>query len=85
MAKGDMVQLCYLVVLVLSIGFLVYGFMDLLKNKLPSEKSATDTISRQIRGFALIMVAQVVLVLGGMVCFGMTGGLRGLGRKIKGL
>nr|QBK86614.1 MAG: uncharacterized protein LCMAC102_04100 [Marseillevirus LCMAC102] len=82
MAK-DGTQLCYLLVVIVSIGFLVWGFMDLLRPKLPSEKAQVDVISRQIRGFAFIMVSQVVLVLGSIICFGMTGGVKGLGKTLK--
>lgn len=82
MVKNDATQLCYLVILALSIGFIVWGFMDLLKKKQPEEKDTTDVISRQIRGFALIMIAQVVLLFGGALCFGMAGGLDGLGKMV---
>lgn len=81
MAK-DGAQLCYLLILVASIGFLVWGFMDLLKKKQAGE-SDVQTISRQIRGFAFIMLAQVVLVVGTMVCFGLNGGMDQLGKAIS--
>jgi hypothetical protein len=58
---------------VASIGFLVWGFMDLLKKK-QSGETDTGLISRQIRGFAFIMLSQVVLIVGVMLCFGLTGG-----------
>ncbi len=80
---NDGTQLCYLLVVIVSIGFLVWGFMDLLRQKLPSEKDRVDVISRQLRGFAFILVSQVVLVLGSAVCFGMTGGVAGLGKVLK--
>ena len=81
--KGDGTQLCYLLVLIISIGFLVWGFMDLLKRQQPNEKSQTDVISRQVRGFAFIMMAQVVLLLGSMICLGLTGGLAQIGDAIS--
>lgn len=78
-------QLCYLLTIVLSVGFLIWGFMDILKKKQPSEGSQTAVISRQIRGFAFIMLAQVVLVIGGALCFGMSGGVEKLGSMVKSL
>ena len=74
MAKNDVSQLCWLLVLALSIGFLVWGFMELLK-KPQDGQATTNDISRQIRGFAFIMLSQVVLVLGGLICFGVKGGM----------
>ena len=65
---GDM-KICFVLVLVFSIAFLVWGFMDLMK-KPASGKADMDTISRQLRGFAFIMLSQVVLVLGGALCLG---------------
>ncbi len=82
MANGNGIQLCYLLVLVVAIGFVVYGFMDLLRPKQPNEKSQVDVISRQIRGFALIMVSQIVLIFGAMVCFGMAGGMKQIGAAL---
>jgi hypothetical protein len=82
MANGDGAQLCYLLVLIVAIGFLVWGFMDLLKKQQPNEKTQTDVISRQIRGFAFIMLSQVVLLLGSMICFGLSGGIDQLGKAL---
>lgn len=55
--------------------------MDLLKNRQHSETSDTQVISRQIRGFAFIMLAQVIMVVGTLICFGMDGGLKGIGSR----
>jgi len=78
-------QLCYLLVLVIAIGFLVWGFMDLLRRQQPSEKGTVDVISRQVRGFAFIMLAQVAILLGAALCFGFSGGLDQLGKMVKGV
>jgi len=67
---------------IVSIGFLVWGFMDLLK-KQQSGENDVQVIQRQIRGFAFIMIAQVVLVVGSMICFGMSGGLDQLSRAVS--
>jgi hypothetical protein len=60
-------QLCFILVLGLSIFFLIYGFMDLMKK---GTDSGTEKISRQLKGFAYIMLSQVVLILGGALCLG---------------
>lgn len=82
MAKNSTTQLCYLIALLFAVALVVYGFMELLKEQQPSEKTQAEVISRQIRGFALIMLAQVVLVLGAAVCFGTTGGVESLGKAL---
>jgi hypothetical protein len=79
---NDGAQLCYLLVIIVAIGFLVWGFMDLLKKQQPNEKTTTDVISRQVRGFAFIMLSQVILLLGGAICFGLSGGVDQLGNMI---
>ena len=69
----DSAALCYLIVLIVSIGFLIWGLMDLLRFRQHSEKSETQVISRQIRGFGLILLSQVVMILGTALCYGATG------------
>ena len=83
MVKGGNTQFCYLLVIIVAVGFLVWGFMDLLRRRQFYEKNTSDVISRQIRGFAFIMVTQVVLVLGGIICFGLNGGVKQLGKAIS--
>lgn len=53
-----------------SLIFLVYGFMDLMKKPAASSGANLETISRQLKGFAFIMLSQVVLVLGLAMCSG---------------
>ena len=74
--------LCYIVVAVVSIALVVYGFLQILGKQLPSEND-TQVIQRQIRGFAWLMLAQIVLVLGGALCAGMGFSLREITRSIK--
>jgi len=69
----DSAALCYLIVLIVSIGFLIWGFMDLLRKKQHSETSETQVISRQMRGIGLLLLSQVILVLGTALCYGATG------------
>lgn len=83
MAKSDNAHLCYILVIIVAIGFLVWGFMDLLKSQQPNEKTKVDVIARQIRGFAFIMLSQVILILGASICFGLTGGVEGVSKMMS--
>jgi len=78
----DCASLCYLVSIIAAIILLVMGFMDLIKKRQKNESSEEQVISRQIRGFAFIMLSQVVLILGAMLCFAFSGGA---GSRIKGM
>ncbi len=61
---------CFIFVLIVSIAFLVYGFMELMRKPVGSSEASIATISRQLKGFAYIMLSQVVLILGGALCLG---------------
>lgn len=63
-------SLCYILVLALCIGLVVYGFMQLLKKQMVGESDA-QVQQRQLRGFAYLVLAQVVLVLGMALCVGL--------------
>lgn len=67
--------ICSLIVLLLSIGFLVWGIQDLLKKQSPTEATVNDVISRQLKGFGFIVISGLVLGLGKILCDAMTGGL----------
>jgi hypothetical protein len=62
------IKLCYLIALILAVALVIIGFMDLLKKREDNE-SELMLISRQIRGFAMIMLGNVVVVLGGALCY----------------
>lgn len=85
-SSNEGVQICYLLILIISIGFLVWGFMDILKKPTSKEESNDKVnaavISRQIRGFAFIMLAHVIFVLGAALCTGLFGGLASGAKKI---
>jgi len=72
MADGGR-NLCLIISFILSLGFLLWGFIELLQKKQPNE-SETSTISRQLRGIGYLILSQVILVLGFALCFAMTGG-----------
>jgi len=63
-------SLCYILVLALCIGLVIYGFMQLLKKQMVGESDA-QVQQRQLRGFAYLVLAQVVLVLGMALCVGL--------------
>ena len=75
-------KLCYFLAIALSGLLVVYGFYCLLQKEKPTENDV-QVVQRQIRGFAYIMLAQVVLVLGVALCFGMNGGLDLIRRGVK--
>ena len=60
-------DLCFLVVLIVSIAVLAFGLMDALKKR-QSNESNDATLQRQLRGFAMIVLANVIFVIGAGVC-----------------
>ena len=74
--------ICYLLVAVVSVALIVWGFMSVFGKQLASEND-TQVIQRQLRGFALLLVAQIALVLGSSLCMGMGFSLKDLTKSIK--
>jgi len=75
-------SICYLLTVVLSIVLAIYGLMDILKQRQPREITEQEVISRQIRGFGLLVLAQVVLLLGGASCAGLSSGIERLMKDV---
>jgi len=63
-------QVCILLVLVITLVLLGYGFYDVLKGQKTSEDDPAQTISRQIRGIGLIILGHIVFVVGMAICLG---------------
>lgn len=61
--------LCYLITLVATVILAVYGFMNVLKDKQKSENNDA-VVQRQLRGFGLLVLAQIVLLFGASLCYG---------------
>jgi len=61
--------LCYVATLAVCLGLVIYGFMMILQRAQPNEND-TQVIQRQIRGFAYLLLSQIVLILGVMICGG---------------
>lgn len=76
-------QLCFVLFLIFAVGLAVWGISDIVKRKQPSEASTQETISRQLRGMGILVIAQLVLALGLILCFSMSGGVDSLGRSLK--
>jgi len=76
-------ELCYVAVVLAAIALVVYGLMEILKKRQPKETSESETISRQIRGFGMLILAQMVLLIGASVCFGLAGGAEKLLQKVS--
>lgn len=79
---SDNASLCYIVVAVVSIGLVIFGFTQILGKQLPAEND-TQVVQRQIRGFAWLMLSQLVLVMGSSFCMGMGFSLRDVARSIR--
>lgn len=74
--------LCYSLATIVSIGLLVYGFMQILGKQMPAENDS-QVVQRQIRGFAFLMLAQVSLLLGMSLCSGMGFSLGGVFKAMR--
>ena len=65
--------LCYSIAAIISLFFLIWGFWDIFRGPSDAESSAhmgegSAVISRQLRGFAFLIVAQILLVGIGGLC-----------------
>lgn len=64
------ISLCSAVVVGLSVMAIAYAFSYIFKIKQPAENDL-NVIQRQIRGFALLIVAKIIFVVGSLFCAGM--------------
>lgn len=77
---SDGATLCYGLVLVISIALVIFGFAQILGRQVAPESDA-QVIQRQLRGFAWLMLSQIVLFLGAALCTGLNFDLRALSRS----
>lgn len=63
------ISLCSLAVMVAAVGLFVYGYYHIFQQKRAGENDL-EVIQKQIRGFALLMIANLVMIIGSMVCAG---------------
>lgn len=62
--------ICFLLVLVLAVALVIYGFVMLLKKQETNENDVT-VLQRQLRGFGYLLLSQIVLVMGASLCIGL--------------
>jgi len=70
-------SICYTVGGMIALGLMIYGFWCILKGRSNME-SDLGVIQRQLRGFALLLVAQVALFIALGACTGVGVGLKKL-------
>ena len=63
------VSICSLTVMVASAALTIFAFYHIFQKK-QNKENDLNVIQRQIRGFALLMVANLVMILGMMLCAG---------------
>lgn len=73
-----------ILVIILALGFFVMGFMNIVRQSLPGEPDIQG-VKRQISGFGYISLSGLILGIGSMLCFGMAGGVKELGKSMKGV
>jgi len=78
-------SICYILAIFVSVALAVYGLLDILKQKQADELTELEVISRQIRGFGLLVLAQVVLMIGGATCAGFSKGVERLMKDVGNL
>ena len=76
-------SLCYILTIVASVALTIYGLMDILRKQQADELTQNEVISRQIRGFGILVLAQVVLLVGGATCAGLSSGLEKLMKDVS--
>ena len=63
------ISLCSLAVMIAAAALTIYAFYIIFVRAQNSENDL-NVIQRQLRGFALLMVANLVMILGMMLCAG---------------
>jgi hypothetical protein len=80
--KLNEVTLCSALVFIVAVFILIWGLLDLLRRKQADELTDGQTISRQIKGLGMVLLANVVFVLGMGLCYGIGGGIEGMSRYL---
>ena len=76
-------SICYILTIVASIALAIYGLRDILLSQQVDEPTMQHTTSRQIRGFGILILAQLVLLVGGATCAGLASGFEKLLRDVS--
>ncbi len=77
-------SLCGAVILIIAAALAIYGFMEILKEKQKHENN-TEQIQRQLRGFGMLLLSEVILLIGMGLCLGLGGGIGGIQSAILSL
>jgi hypothetical protein len=70
MILNSMMDLCVLLVFILSLALVVLGFRMILQKHMDNENDV-QVLQRQLRGFGYLMIAQVLMVAGLALCTGL--------------
>lgn len=80
-------SICYVISIIIAVVLTVYGLMDILREQQSDELTQQAVIARQIRGFGLLVLAQLVVMLGGATCAALSSGaeklMKDVGRLMK--
>jgi hypothetical protein len=60
---------CYIITLIIVAVIVIIGLMDILRKRNASEDNL-EAIQRQIRGFGLLILSSLVLIVGTSICLG---------------
>jgi hypothetical protein len=60
---------CYLIIVVATVVLAIFGFLMILKKK-KGDETDIQVIQRQIRGFAILVLSQLVMIAGLSLCYG---------------
>lgn len=63
------ISLCSVAVMATAVALTIYAFYHIFMQK-DDKENDLNVVQRQLRGFALLMVAQLVMILGMMLCAG---------------
>ena len=76
-------SICYILSMIVAVALAVYGLVDILRQRQPGEITEQEVISRQIRGFGLLVLAQFVILIGGASCAALSSGLERLMKDVS--
>lgn len=62
-------NICYIILVALSLALFIYGLYLLLKGQNNHSETEVQTIQRQLRGFAFTILGQFVFIVGMSLCF----------------
>ena len=64
---------CYFIIVLIVLALVIFGLWELMSKKKSNESDA-DVQFRQLRAFGYLIISQIVLIVGGALCFSISGG-----------